>query len=545
MSSKNPEPTHGEPDTEEYEDNPEVAATAVADTGESKLKMIMGLLKKCLGVKDIAAMRISLPASLLEPMPNLEYWQYLDRPDLFAAINDYDDPFLRMLAVLRFTFSKDLKFIRGKICKPYNSVLGEHFRAHWDIIPVDHIDPSEPPIQHLYVSLPAASSKTDLGTVKSAQTSRLSVMSAWGGFDNGSGNKSAETLSIKSSVSGKIANKGAAIGETNIEGEMSNLSLVESVYDAKTGELLEGGDVEVGDGKIRVIYLTEQVSHHPPISSYHMACPAKHITGSGVDQISAKVSGTTVRVAPGSHNKGIFLRIEGGPGEGERYQITHPTAQVNGFLRGSFYATLGDSTYITMTGGKSEVKYRAIIDYKEESWLGKAQFALEGVIYTYDEDETIHEEWTKVKHVPKDRVVAEFEGSWKHRIRWRKPLESEWKTLIDLSTLHVIPKSVRPLSKQTSNESRKLWEKVTTNLLKKEYNEATKYKLAIEQRQRDVAADRKKKGVEFQPVFFEKDFETGEVKLTPEGEKAVKAELDEISEDDELPTPRFNSDGQS
>lgn len=29
--------------------------------------------------------RLSLPASLLEPIPNLEYWHYLDRPDLFAA----------------------------------------------------------------------------------------------------------------------------------------------------------------------------------------------------------------------------------------------------------------------------------------------------------------------------------------------------------------------------------------------------------------------------------------------------------------------------
>ena len=28
-----------------------------------------------------------------------------------SSINDSDDPFERMLAVLRFTFSKDLKFI--------------------------------------------------------------------------------------------------------------------------------------------------------------------------------------------------------------------------------------------------------------------------------------------------------------------------------------------------------------------------------------------------------------------------------------------------
>jgi oxysterol-binding protein-related protein 9/10/11 len=80
---------------------------SVADSGDSgeggRLKMIIALVKKSLGVKDIAAMfvasffisssplltpsprRLSLPASLLEPIPNLEYSHYLDRPDLFAA----------------------------------------------------------------------------------------------------------------------------------------------------------------------------------------------------------------------------------------------------------------------------------------------------------------------------------------------------------------------------------------------------------------------------------------------------------------------------
>ncbi|KAF8516790.1 hypothetical protein JB92DRAFT_2715022 [Gautieria morchelliformis] len=529
MTSKNlPPPSDDDPATQVFDVDPDAPAAAVPDSGEgSKLKMIVSLLKRCLGVKDIAAMRLSLPASLLEPMPNLEYWQYLDRPDLFAAINDSEDPFQRMLAVLRFTFSKELKFIRGKICKPYNSVLGEHFRAHWDVIPVGYpSDPSDSPIQHLYVALPA-SSKSDTVSVKSGQSSRLNVA------DNKTDNsKNGDTLSVNSANSGlnnKVGNSSppfvprAAVGQTNLSAGMSNLSLAGSAYNAETGELIEG-EVEGGE-RVRVIYLTEQVSHHPPISSYFVSCPARHVTASGVDQISAKVSGTTIRVSPGSSNKGIFIRLTGGHGEGERYQITHPTAQVNGILRGSFYATVADSTMVTATDGKSEVNYRTVIDYKDESWLGKAQFALEGVVHTYKTNETAHEAWTRVKHVPKDRVVAQIEGSWKHRIRWRRMGETEWNTLIDLSTLHVIPKSVRPLSLQHPNESRKLWEHVTSNLLKKEFNEATKVKLAIEQKQRDIALERKKKGIEFEPVYFEKDIGSGESRLTAEGEKAIQAEL--------------------
>jgi hypothetical protein len=41
------------------------------------------------------------------------------------SIGDSHDEFERMLAVLRFSFSKELKFVRARLGKPYNSALGE------------------------------------------------------------------------------------------------------------------------------------------------------------------------------------------------------------------------------------------------------------------------------------------------------------------------------------------------------------------------------------------------------------------------------------
>lgn len=76
-----------------------------------------------LHVSDLAAVRLSLPANLLEPIGNLEYWTYCDRADFFAALNEPEDELDRMLAVLRWTFTKDLKFVKAKIAKPYNSIL--------------------------------------------------------------------------------------------------------------------------------------------------------------------------------------------------------------------------------------------------------------------------------------------------------------------------------------------------------------------------------------------------------------------------------------
>lgn len=100
---------------------------------------------------------------------------------------------------------------------------------------------------------------------------------------------------------------------------------------------------------------------------------------SGIDQISAKVSGTTLRVAPGQFNQGIFVHLSGGPGAGERYRITHPVASVNGILRGSFYATISESTIITCEGGKPGHKFRTIVEYKEEVCFGFWVFHMGGV----------------------------------------------------------------------------------------------------------------------------------------------------------------------
>jgi hypothetical protein len=66
---------------------------------------------------------------------------------------------------------------------------------------------------------------------------------------------------------------------------------------------------------------------------------------------------------------------------------------------------------------------------------------------------------------------------------------------------------------------------VTSNLLKKEYSEATKIKQAIEQKQRDVAAERTNQ--QFVPVYFDPDISSGAPALTKEGRKVMDEMLKE------------------
>ncbi|OBZ75091.1 hypothetical protein A0H81_04198 [Grifola frondosa] len=69
-------------------------------------------------------------------MPNLEHWYCLDRSDLFTAITDSDDPLERILAI-------------PQVHSWHSMQAGEHFRSHWDVIPMQPFPAPHPtPIPH-------------------------------------------------------------------------------------------------------------------------------------------------------------------------------------------------------------------------------------------------------------------------------------------------------------------------------------------------------------------------------------------------------------
>ncbi|KAF7164965.1 hypothetical protein CNMCM5623_009343 [Aspergillus felis] len=407
-----------------------VPATATPDKANddsSKLKTFLSILRKFVGVADIASVRFSLPAHLLEPRPNLEYWNYLDRPETFASIGKSDEPVGRMLEVLRFWFTKDLKYIKGKPCKPYNSTLGEFFRCSWEV----HDKASD-------ISSPPTA-----------------------GVQNG-------TLTSDS-----------APGET-----------------------------------VKICYLTEQTSHHPPVSAFFIDCPERGVSARGFDQLSAKFTGTSIRVAPGQHNLGIFVNIE--KRDNEEYQLTHPSAHLGGLLRGALAISVSDACFITC----SKTRIKVILQYLEEGWIGRAQNKVEGLIFRYDPDQdTI----TRIKDVPEGDVLAKISGSWHGKIYYTMAGTAEPRLLIDVTPLFPVPKTLPPEEDQLSNESLKFWAGVTKAIKEKRYSEATRLKQEIEERQREKAAERQQKNESWQPRFFTGCVTPlGRPELTEEGYKALQ-----------------------
>ncbi|KAF2444120.1 oxysterol-binding protein-like protein [Karstenula rhodostoma CBS 690.94] len=398
----------------------------------SKLKTFLGVLRRFIGVSDLAAVRFSLPAQLLEPTPNLEYWNYLDRPETFISIGDSDEPLGRMLGTLRFWFTKDLKYVKGKPCKPYNSTLGEFFRCTWDV------EDTQPQLKH---------------------------------SPNPTNSSSASSVA--------------------------------------------------GDKRVRLSYLTEQTSHHPPVSAFYIDCPEKGISARGFDQLSAKFTGTNIRVVAGAHNLGIFITLASR--DNEEYQLTHPAAYLGGLLRGSLSVSVADSCFVTCA--KSKIK--VILEYLEEGWLGRTQNKVVGVIFKYDPN---NDNKTKIKDVSDKDVLARIEGCWQQKVYYTlgnqpfaKTPEKDRNLLIDLDPLSVVPKNIPPIEEQLPNESQKFWEGVTNAIVNKQYSLATTLKQEIEDKQRKKAAERKETGKEWQPRFFTGSVTPiGRPDLTPDGEEALK-----------------------
>lgn len=255
-----------------------------------------------------------------------------------------------MLEVLRFWFTKDLKYVKGKPCKPYNSCLGEFFRCNWEA------------------------------------------------EDN------APSISTKDLTPGAGAGAGAS---TNGSAGSGSLKVLKQDSRANSTVSVVQTPANPAGPTVRISYLTEQTSHHPPVSAFYVSCPDKGLHARGYDQISAKFTGTAIKVSPGEHNLGIFITLE--RRDQETYQLTHPAAHLGGILRGALAVSVADVAYITCP----KTKIKAILNYLEDGWLGRAQNKMEGIIFKYDPDK---DDKTRIKDVPDADVLARLSGNWKDKI---------------------------------------------------------------------------------------------------------------------------------
>ncbi|KAJ2324461.1 Oxysterol-binding protein OBPa, partial [Coemansia sp. RSA 2681] len=141
---------------------------------------------------------------------------------------------------------------------------------------------------------------------------------------------------------------------------------------------------------------------------------------------------------------------------------------------------------------------------KESDLAFDVEFKTKGIIWG-----TYNQIAGKIRRISTKEVLYEISGNWQTQIfildvREKKRTGlAEPTILFDSAKEHVVPQLVACAAEQEPNESRNLWKHVTKAIVESNLDNATTYKSAIEEEQREDAKLRDAAKGRFVPRFFQ------------------------------------------
>ncbi|KAL8853587.1 MAG: hypothetical protein Q9221_001573 [Calogaya cf. arnoldii] len=251
----------------------------------------------------------------------------------------------------------------------------------------------------------------------------------------------------------------------------------------------------------RGYYISEQTSHHPPKSSYFFMAPEHGIRIDGALVPRSKFLGNSAA----SMMEGVaVLRLMniGKSRGGEKYFLTQPNMYARGILFGKMKYELGDHSFVRCP----ENGLVADVEFKTKGYFGGTYNAIGGLIRNEKTGETLYE----------------LSGMWSGEMIAKNVMTGKKEVLFDATHARHTPPSVRPLEEQDEGESQKLWHKTVIAIKEQNHEAATDEKTKIEDRQRELAAQRQQSGTEWHPKLFRK------VRGGPGGSEEGEEDLDWI-----------------
>ncbi|KAK2164135.1 hypothetical protein LSH36_68g05061 [Paralvinella palmiformis] len=231
--------------------------------------------------------------------------------------------------------------------------------------------------------------------------------------------------------------------------------------------------------KNNLIFIAEQVSHHPPISAFYAECFNKRISMDGYIWTKSKFLGLSI----GVHMIGQALISV--PEYDEDYIITFPNAYGRSILTVP-WMEMGGKVSVTC----QKTGYYANIEFLTKPFYGGKKDQICAEIFAPNEKKSF----------------CIIKGEW-NGVMWAKYSTGMNEIFVDTKTTPVIKKKVPPIDQQEEFESRRLWKEVTYNLKAKNIEIATQYKHQLEQQQRDEARERKEHGLKWETKFFHEEGE--------------------------------------
>ncbi|BFZ16457.1 hypothetical protein BsWGS_19495 [Bradybaena similaris] len=223
-----------------------------------------------------------------------------------------------------------------------------------------------------------------------------------------------------------------------------------------------------------LVFISEQVSHHPPISAFYAENFSKRISLDGYIWTKSKFLGLSIGVHMIGECVLSVLDYD------EEYTLSFPSGYGRSILTVP-WVELGGKINITC----AKTGYSALVEFHTKPFYGSKKHRVTAQILEPNEKKpfiTIEGEWNGVMHA-----------------KWSS---GKNEVFVDTKSMPIMKKIVRPPEFQDEFESRKLWRQVTFYLKEKNVDKATEEKHKLEQRQRDEAKDRKDQGTSWETKFF-------------------------------------------
>ncbi|KAG9228735.1 hypothetical protein BJ875DRAFT_226544 [Amylocarpus encephaloides] len=207
--------------------------------------------------------------------------------------------------------------------------------------------------------------------------------------------------------------------------------------------------------------ISEQVSHHPPVTAYHISNAKHGVHLQGYNAQKASFARTI-------YVKQIGHAVYSLPAFDETYLITLPNLHIEGLIFGSPFVELNDKTYITSSSG-----YTAKIDYSGKGWLSGKKNSFTATLSPTGQEKdvlyTISGQWNK-----SFEITA---GTGK---------KSGLMETYDAEKSPTTPLRIAALEEQDPMESRRAWSKVAAGIAVGDMDITGEEKSKIEVAQREL-----------------------------------------------------------
>ena len=232
------------------------------------------------------------------------------------------------------------------------------------------------------------------------------------------------------------------------------------------------------DGSATTKAISEQVSHHPPITACYIWNDEHGIRAEGYSRQETTFSGY-VNIKQIGH---AILHIDK---YNEDYLIPLPDVKAKGFLSGTPYPELNDTYHVvSSTGYTSEIKF------SESGVFSGARNRFNATLYrTHDESKS---------------PIYTASGQWSGKFVFRDARKDVDVDSYDVGTAQSAPISLPDLADQDPFESRKAWKDVIHALKKGDMQGTITAKSKLENAQRALRRKEAAEGTKWEPLYFSK-----------------------------------------